>query len=65
MDKKTALKVFSITEKESLAKPIWRHVGTAFVNRDGSMNVLFDALPVSGKVQIREDTPQAEAFEQS
>ena len=41
-------------------RSIWRRIGTAFVNRDGSLNVLLDALPVGGKIHIR-DLPAAEA----
>jgi hypothetical protein len=32
----------------------WVRVGVAFPNRDGSMNVLLDALPLSGRLQIRD-----------
>ncbi len=31
----------------------WVRVGVAFENRDGSLNVLLDALPLSGRLQIR------------
>src|SRR4026208_1476334 len=31
----------------------WVRVGVAFDNRDGSVNVLLDALPLSGRLQIR------------
>lgn len=31
----------------------WVRVGVAFDNRDGSINVLLDALPLSGRLQIR------------
>ena len=40
-------------------KSFWRQVGVAFVNRDGSINILLDALPVNGKLQIRDAEPQA------
>jgi hypothetical protein len=32
----------------------WVRVGVAFRNRDGSLNVLLDALPRSGRPQIRD-----------
>ena len=35
-------------------KSIWTKVGSAFDNKDGSVNVYLDALPVNGKLQIRE-----------
>ncbi len=36
-------------------KTYWNRIGTAYPNRDGSMNIYLDALPRDGKVQIRED----------
>lgn len=38
----------------------WVRIGTAFVNRDGSLNVLLDALPVNGTLHIRDSEPKAE-----
>jgi hypothetical protein len=32
----------------------WVRVGVAFDNKDGSLNVLLDALPLSGRLQIRQ-----------
>jgi hypothetical protein len=32
----------------------WVRVGVAFPNRDGSLNVLLDAIPLSGRLQIRD-----------
>lgn len=32
----------------------WTRIGTAFVNRDGSLNVELEALPVSGRLHIRD-----------
>ncbi len=46
--------VYVIIEKDSLEKPVFRRVGTAFVNRDDSMNVYLDAVPLSGKLHIRD-----------
>jgi hypothetical protein len=34
-------------------KTRWVRVGVAFDNSDGSMNVLLDALPLTGRLQIR------------
>jgi hypothetical protein len=36
----------------------WLRVGTAFVNRDGSLNVKLDALPVNGTLQVRDADPK-------
>ena len=46
--------VFVIIESPTLQKPLWRKIGGAFVNRDGSLSVILDALPVSGRMHIRD-----------
>lgn len=35
-------------------KTFWMSVGSAFPNKDGSMNVYLDAYPSNGRLQIRE-----------
>ena len=51
------LAVYVITEKEGIDRTFWTKIGSAFKNRDGSFNVLLDALPVSGKLHVREIDP--------
>ena len=46
--------VYVIIENERLEKPFFRRVGTAFVNKDDSLNVHLDALPLHGRLHIRE-----------
>jgi hypothetical protein len=46
------LAVFSI--RESKGGSLWVRAGTAFVNKDGSLNVLLDVLPLDGKLHVRE-----------
>ena len=46
--------VYTIVEKENMEKSFWVKIGTAFENRDGSINVYLDAYPVNGKLHIRE-----------
>jgi hypothetical protein len=48
--------VYAITERGE--KSYWTRVGVAFENRDRSINVQLDALPVSGRLQIRDDEPR-------
>jgi len=47
--------VYAIYESkgEGRDRSRWVRVGVAFDNRDGSLNVLLDALPLSGRLQIR------------
>lgn len=46
------LAVFSI--KKGGGGSIWVRAGSAFVNKDGSLNVLLDVLPLDGKLHVRE-----------
>ena len=46
--------VYTIVEREKDKKKFWVRVGVAFVNRDGSLNVRLDAMPVNGRLQIRD-----------
>lgn len=33
----------------------WTELGTAWTNRDGSINVVLDGTPVNGKLHLRQD----------
>lgn len=44
--------VYSVTKRGE--KSYWTRIGVAFVNRDGSLNVKLEALPVNGELQIRD-----------
>jgi hypothetical protein len=66
MSEKKPKGVFIIIENERLEKPIWTRIGSAFVNRDDSLNLFLDALPIGGKLHVRdlkerEETPEREA----
>lgn len=50
--------VYAITERDG--RSFWSRVGVAFSNRDGSLNISLDALPVSGRLQVRDDEPREE-----
>ena len=39
----------------------WVRVGVAFENKDGSLNVLLNAIPLSGRLQIRSRPTEAAA----
>jgi len=41
------------TKGEGRERSRWVRVGVAFDNKDGSLNVLLDALPLTGRLQIR------------
>lgn len=49
--------VYSISERESASKEgkdRWTKIGIGFVNRDNSINVVLDALPLNGRFHIRD-----------
>lgn len=44
--------VFSIRNGKNGS--IWTRAGSAFMNRDGSVNLYLDVLPLDGKLHVRE-----------
>ncbi len=50
--------VYAITERGE--KSFWTRIGVAYTNRDGSINVKLDALPISGTLQIRDEEARGE-----
>ena len=59
------LAVFVITEKEGLDRALWTKIGSAFKNRDGSYNLHLEALPLSGKLHLREVDPSRRGLGES
>ena len=55
MSEKKNLKVYTIVDRGDEKKDLWLRIGTAFVNKDGSLNVVLNALPIDGKLHIREE----------
>ena len=56
MESKTMKVVFAITERNG--KSFWTRIGIGSTNRDGSLNLALDAIPVNGKLQVRDWQPQ-------
>lgn len=54
----TVKDVYTIQESEGGsgdgAKDRWTKIGIGFVNRDDSINILLNALPVNGRLHVRE-----------
>lgn len=48
--------VYHIVEREG-HDPIWTRVGIAFVNRDDSLNLLLDMIPINGRLHVRDPRP--------
>jgi hypothetical protein len=54
------LAVYAIPESKDGAKSFWPKIGVAFTNRDGSIAILLDALPLgTNRLQIREQKDEA------
>ncbi len=48
------LVVYTIIDKPGTDRSIWWRIGTAWINRDQSINIQLDAFPVNGKLHVRE-----------
>ena len=55
----TTLVAYSIAEKNG--KNFWTKIGVAFKNKDGSLSVKLDCLPINGQIHIREYVPRDDA----
>lgn len=53
---KTMKAVYTVVDRGQ-GKSFWTRVGVGFTNRDGSLNLRLDALPVSGTLQVRDWEP--------
>jgi len=52
--------VWTVVERTTAAagtRSYWTRVGVGFVNRDGSLNLRLDAIPINGQLQVREWEP--------
>jgi hypothetical protein len=55
------LAVFAVPETRDGEKRYWPKIGIAYTNRDGSISILLEALPLgTNKLQVREPRPPAE-----
>jgi hypothetical protein len=46
--------VYTIIDRGAGKSSIWVRVGSGYTNRDGSLNLKLDAIPVNGSLQVRE-----------
>ena len=52
--------VYNILEGKD-GKSRWVRIGTAFANKDGSINAILDVFPRDGKIQIRDRRERKDA----
>ncbi len=55
------LTVFSLRKNERSGATVWVRAGNAYVNKDGSMNIWLDVLPLNGTLHIRETQEKKDA----
>lgn len=56
------LAVYAIPESKDGEKTFWPKIGVAFTNRDGSITLLLDVLPLgTNRLQVREQKAPAAA----
>lgn len=60
MEEKGLKLVYAIVNRQN-ARTVWIRVGTGWSNRDGSMNLQLDAIPMTGVLQVRDMFPAREA----
>lgn len=58
MAKHSVYTICERTDSKGNVHKHWLRLGAAFINRDGSLNILLDALPVNGTLHVREDREQ-------
>jgi hypothetical protein len=51
--------VYHITEQNN-GESKWTRIGIGFVNKDDSLNIILDALPIDGRLHIRKRKPKKE-----
>jgi hypothetical protein len=56
MEEKGLKLVYAVVQRPH-ARTIWLRVGTGWANRDGSLNLQLDAIPVDGRLQVRDMVP--------
>ncbi len=56
MESKQLKVVYAITERGE--KSFWTKIGVGYTNRDGSITIKLDAVPVGGTMQVRDWVPR-------
>lgn len=46
--------VFHIKDIGDGKRSVWTRIGSAFINKDGSINAILEALPIDGRLHIRD-----------
>ena len=60
MAKHSVYSIIERTDSKGEKRKFWLRLGVAFLNRDGSLNIILDALPTNGTLHVREDREEGE-----
>ncbi len=52
-----------LVEDRKNARSVWTRVGAAFENNDGSWNIKLSAVPLGGRLNVRDPLPRERAVE--
>lgn len=63
MSDQPRMAVYTVKERGEGRKSFWCRIGTCFTNRDGSFSIVLDALPLDGRLVVREEQPREERDE--
>ena len=53
--------VFTVVDKPDGSRSYWTRIGAGWINRDGSITIKLDALPVNGTLQVRDADDRRDA----
>ncbi len=59
MADKAKRELWGVVSREGSEKDFWTRIGTAFENKDGSWNLLFDYYPTSSNITVQMRKPKA------
>ena len=61
-EQKQTMEVYHIVEREG-QKSRWTRIGIGFVNKDSSLNLFLETLPLDGRIHVRTRSERHETKE--
>lgn len=44
---------YTVRDRGEDRKPFWASIGSAWTNKDGSLSIMLDSLPMDGRIVVR------------
>ncbi len=57
---KQRMELYGVVRRKGSERDFWTRIGTAFENKDGSWNLLFDYVPTSTGTTVQMRPPKAD-----